>query len=192
MSPFNQESNRKEMAHFNDWEEFNKETVLKNMDKVEGSQNRMLKQLRASKSKQSQFPLSLRGNLREQLPKAARAACRSALRAVASKRENKRLQIRKENKWTWWDFLELGCRNFRWSHPNKNELEKLQNSLKKKKKKKKKTYQETKQMNRWKQTTTTKINSQIQRTDWWLPERNGVGKWAKRVTSINCMMMDGN
>ena len=137
MSPFNQESNRKEMAHFNDWEEFNKETVLKNMDKVEGSQNRMLKQLRASKSKQSQFPLSLRGNLREQLPKAARAACRSALRAVASKRENKRLQIRKENKWTWWDFLELGCRNFRWSHPNKNELEKLQNSLKKKKKKEK-------------------------------------------------------
>ena len=37
MSLFNQESNRKEMAHFNDWEEFNKETVLKNMDKVKGS-----------------------------------------------------------------------------------------------------------------------------------------------------------
>lgn len=159
------------------------------MDKVKGSQNRMLKQLRASKSKQSQFPLSLRGNLREQLPKPGKSCkCRSALRAVAFKRVNKRLQIGKENKWTWWDFLEFGCRNFGWSHPNKNELEKLQNSLKKKKK----TYQETKQMNRWKQTTTTKINSQIQRTDWWLSERNGVGRWAKRVTSINCMMMDGN
>ena len=63
---------------------------MKNMDKVKGSQNRMVKQLRARKSKQSQFPLSLRGNLREQLQKPGRSCkSRRADRAVAFKRENK-------------------------------------------------------------------------------------------------------
>ena len=50
----------------------------------------MVKQLRARKSKQSQFPLSLRGSLREQLQKPGKSCNRRrAVRAVAFKRENK-------------------------------------------------------------------------------------------------------